>query len=67
MAKFSLSNLSEEDVKWITNKENILRRIPVGAEAGIVLVGQDDALEQPILAFVRLAEAVIMPNTTEVK
>lgn len=66
LAKFSLSNLSEEDVKWITNKENILRRIPLGAEASIVLVGQDDALEQPVLAFVRLAEAVIMPNTTEV-
>lgn len=67
MAKYSLSNLSEEDIKWISNKESILRRIPLGAEASIVLVGQDDALEQPVLAFVRLAEAVIMPNTTEVR
>ncbi|ODM91903.1 Anion exchange protein 2 [Orchesella cincta] len=65
LAKFSLSNLSEEDVKWITNKENILRRIPLGSECSIVLVGQDDSLQQPALAFVRLAEAVIMPNTTE--
>jgi len=65
-SKASLSTLSEEDAKWANNKESILRRIPVGAEASIVLVGKDDCLQRPVMAFVRLAEAVFMPNITEV-
>ncbi len=65
--KVSLSNLSEDEVKWVMNKENLLRRIPVGAEASIVLVGKDDKLERPIMAFIRLAESSYMPNITEVK
>lgn len=43
-----------------------LLRIPVGAEASIVLVGKDDKLEKPIMAFIRLAESSYMPNVTEV-
>jgi len=47
-------------------KESILRRIPLGAEATTVLVGAVDFLEQPTIAFVRLAEGIFMPSITEV-
>jgi len=47
-------------------KESILKRIPSGAEATTVLVGAVDFLEQPTIAFVRLAEGIFMPSITEV-
>ena len=50
----------------MTNKESILRRIPPGAEATVVLVGKEEHLRGPAMAFVRLAESVYMPNITEV-
>jgi hypothetical protein len=67
MSKVSPVYLSAENLKWISNKEtNIMRRIPMDAEASIVLVGKDDTLQGPTIAFVRLAEGVYMPNITEV-
>lgn len=45
---------------------NILRRIPEDAEATAVLVGGLDFLEQPTIAFVRLAQGQVMPNLMEV-
>lgn len=56
---------STEDLKKAHN-ETILKRIPIGAEATTVLVGAVDFLEQPTIAFVRLAEGVAMPTITEV-
>lgn len=56
---------STEDIKK-TAKESILKRIPLGAEATTVLVGAVDFLEQPTIAFVRLAEGIFMPSITEV-
>ncbi|KAL5005957.1 hypothetical protein ScPMuIL_017115 [Solemya velum] len=46
--------------------QDIMRRIPVGAEAITVLVGGVDFLEKPIMAFVRLAEGCQLSNLTEV-
>ncbi|XP_050090913.1 anion exchange protein 2 isoform X3 [Anopheles aquasalis] len=58
---------SQEDIKMRTQqKESILKRIPEGAEATTVLVGAVDFLEQPTIAFVRLAEGIPMPSITEV-
>ncbi|XP_035792691.1 anion exchange protein 2-like isoform X9 [Anopheles albimanus] len=59
---------SQEDIKMRTTqqKESILKRIPEGAEATTVLVGAVDFLEQPTIAFVRLAEGIPMPSITEV-
>ena len=37
-----------------------------GAEGSIVLVGALEELDGPVMAFVRLAEAIVMPNTIEV-
>ncbi|KAJ9594411.1 hypothetical protein L9F63_014169, partial [Diploptera punctata] len=56
---------SAEDLKRAA-KESILKRIPIGAEATTVLVGAVDFLEQPTIAFVRLAEGILMPSITEV-
>nr|XP_028606556.1 sodium bicarbonate cotransporter 3 isoform X9 [Podarcis muralis] len=45
---------------------NFMRKIPIGAEASNVLVGEVDFLERPIIAFVRLAPAVLLSGLTEV-
>lgn len=57
-------NSSTDDLPHMDT--NILRRIPEGAEATTVLVGALDFLEQPTIAFVRLAEGLTMPNLMEV-
>lgn len=56
---------SQEDLKKAAN-DSILKRIPQNAEATTVLVGAVDFLEQPTIAFIRLAEGCLMPNITEV-
>ncbi|XP_061443375.1 sodium bicarbonate cotransporter 3 isoform X6 [Rhineura floridana] len=45
---------------------NFMRKIPIGAEASNVLVGEVDVLERPIIAFVRLSPAVLLSGLTEV-
>ncbi|KAK5604848.1 Sodium bicarbonate cotransporter 3 [Crenichthys baileyi] len=45
---------------------NFMKKIPPGAEASNVLVGEVDFLEQPIIAFVRLSPAVLLTGLTEV-
>ncbi|CAH1395181.1 unnamed protein product [Nezara viridula] len=57
---------STEDLAKKSTKESILKRIPVGAEATTVLVGAVDFLEQPTIAFIRLAEGILIPSITEV-
>lgn len=47
------------------NKE-LMKKIPEGAEATAVLVGAVDFLKHPTIAFVRLAEGVMMDNLVEV-
>ncbi|XP_039286283.1 anion exchange protein 2 isoform X2 [Nilaparvata lugens] len=57
---------STEDLSRRAAKESILKRIPIGAEATTVLVGAVEFLEQPTIAFVRLAEGIFIPTITEV-
>ncbi|XP_069814749.1 sodium bicarbonate cotransporter 3 isoform X7 [Dendropsophus ebraccatus] len=45
---------------------NFMRKIPPGAEASNVLVGEVDLLDRPIIAFVRLSPAVLLSGLTEV-
>ncbi len=47
-------------------KDHILRRLKKDTEGAIVLTGALEFLENPIVAFVRLAEGIIMPNALEV-
>lgn len=49
-----------------TPHDSILKRIPGDSEATIVLVGAVDFLEQPTIAFARLARGVTMPGVLEV-
>ncbi|XP_076031452.1 band 3 anion transport protein-like isoform X2 [Oratosquilla oratoria] len=55
---------SRDDLR--KNKDNIMKKIPEGAEATAVLVGAVDFLKHPTIAFVRLAEGVPMDNIIEV-
>lgn len=57
---------STEDITKRVQKESILKRIPVGAEATTVLVGSVDFLKKRTAAFVRLAEGIMIPSLTEV-
>lgn len=43
-----------------------MKKIPEGAEASNVLVGELDFLERPVVAFVRLSPAVLLTGLTEV-
>lgn len=43
-----------------------MKKIPTGAEASNVLVGEVDTLDRPIVAFVRLSPAVLLSGLTEV-
>ncbi|XP_076862125.1 sodium bicarbonate cotransporter 3-like isoform X4 [Brachyhypopomus gauderio] len=45
---------------------NFMKKIPPGAEASNVLVGEVDFLPRPIIAFVRLSPAVLLTGLTEV-
>ncbi|XP_077405678.1 sodium bicarbonate cotransporter 3-like isoform X8 [Vanacampus margaritifer] len=45
---------------------NFMKKIPPGAEASNVLVGEVDFLEKPIIVFVRLSPAVLITGLTEV-
>uniref|UniRef100_A0A668A321 Anion exchange protein n=1 Tax=Myripristis murdjan TaxID=586833 RepID=A0A668A321_9TELE len=45
---------------------NFMKKIPPGAEASNVLVGEVDFLERPIIAFIRLSPAVLLSGLTEV-
>ena len=48
------------------SKSKLLRKIPPGAEASNVLVGEVEYLEKPLIAFVRLSQAVMLGDLTEV-
>uniref|UniRef100_A0A3Q3J343 Anion exchange protein n=1 Tax=Monopterus albus TaxID=43700 RepID=A0A3Q3J343_MONAL len=45
---------------------NFMKKIPPGAEASNVLVGEVDFLDKPIIVFVRLSPAVLITGLTEV-
>lgn len=43
-----------------------MKKIPAGAEASNVLVGELEFLERPVVAFVRLSPAVLLNGLAEV-
>jgi hypothetical protein len=43
-----------------------MKKIPPGAEASNILVGEVDFLQVPIIAFMRLSKAVLLGDLTEV-
>lgn len=46
--------------------QHFLKKIPQGAEASNILVGEVDFLNVPVVAFVRLQKAIILGDITEV-
>lgn len=45
---------------------NFMKKIPPGAQASNILVGELDFLKKPVTAFVRLENACVLGNITEV-
>ena len=45
---------------------NFMKKIPQGAEASNVLVGEMDVIKKPVTAFVRLENASLLGDLTEV-
>ena len=43
-----------------------MKKIPEGAEASNILVGELNVLDKPLSAFIRLSEAAILGDLTEV-
>lgn len=47
-------------------KHSIMMRVPEDTEGALSLVGALDIIEEPLTAFVRLEEGIIMPNSLEI-
>lgn len=45
---------------------HFMKKIPIGAEAANILVGEVDFLSYPMVALVRLLHSFVMPDLTEV-
>lgn len=50
----------------VSRNSHFMKKLPAGAEASNVLVGEVDFLQRHITAFVRLSEARILGDLTEV-
>lgn len=63
-----LRNVSSADFNGDSHKVNLnfMRKIPPGAEASNILVGEVDFLDKTLSAFIRLSQAAIMGDLTEV-
>uniref|UniRef100_A0AAQ4RGT2 Anion exchange protein n=1 Tax=Gasterosteus aculeatus aculeatus TaxID=481459 RepID=A0AAQ4RGT2_GASAC len=60
-------DLSKVSIQTVINVDmHFMKKIPEGAEASNVLVGELDFLQRPIVAFVRLSPAVLLTGLTEV-
>ncbi len=45
---------------------HFMKKLPKGAEASNILVGELNSLDKPLSAFIRLSEAVFLGDLTEV-
>uniref|UniRef100_A0A8C1DH67 Anion exchange protein n=1 Tax=Cyprinus carpio carpio TaxID=630221 RepID=A0A8C1DH67_CYPCA len=68
MDKAELKNGAPDNSQMDLSKvdTHFMKKIPIGAEASNVLVGELDFLERSIIAFVRLSPAVLLTGLTEV-
>jgi len=62
----SFRRIDSMDNMMKARKRDIITCMEDGTEGAVVLVGSLDEIDKPILAFVRLSEALFMPNTIEV-
>lgn len=63
-----IRNASSGELGYDPHKANthFMKKIPPGAEASNILVGEVEFLEKTLSAFIRLNEAAIMGDLTEV-
>uniref|UniRef100_T1IXC2 Anion exchange protein n=1 Tax=Strigamia maritima TaxID=126957 RepID=T1IXC2_STRMM len=61
-----LSTASATDIQQIKGNQHFMKKLPPGAEASNILVGELDFMERTICAFVRLSQAVFLGDLTEV-
>jgi len=54
------------DAKKKERNAHFMKKIPAGAEASNILVGELNVLDKPLSAFIRLSEASILGDLTEV-
>ncbi|XP_073827642.1 na[+]-driven anion exchanger 1 isoform X10 [Musca autumnalis] len=59
-------NSSGNDLSDHRANMNFMRKIPPGAEASNILVGEVDFLQKPLAGFIRLKDAAVMGDLTEV-
>ncbi|XP_037958639.1 sodium bicarbonate cotransporter 3 isoform X2 [Teleopsis dalmanni] len=59
-------NSSSHELGDHRGNTHFMRKIPPGAEASNILVGEVDFLEKPLSGFIRLKEATIIGDLTEV-
>ena len=55
-----------EEERHQKRRHDILACLEEGTEGCITLVGSIDDIDRPVVAFVRMAEAIALPNTIEV-
>lgn len=60
------SNENNADKDNEKKNAHFMKKIPKGAEASNILVGELNVLDKPLSAFIRLSEAVILGDLTEV-
>lgn len=66
---FFLEFKSEAEINSLESKfifQHFMKKIPKDAEASNILVGELSELEKPLSAFIRLSEAVLLGDLTEV-
>ena len=51
---------------FLFQNAHFMKKIPKGAEASNILVGELNILDKPLSAFIRLSEATILGDLTEV-
>lgn len=59
-------NSSSGDLGEHKGNTHFMKKIPPGAEASNILVGEVDFLEHTLSAFIRLSEGTLMGDLTEV-
>lgn len=61
----SVNEMSKKSSSFF-EKKTFMRKIPLGAEASNILIGEQGDLKKPIIAFIRLKEAMTFDRLTEV-
>jgi len=57
---------NENNKEHTARNSHFMKKIPKGAEASNILVGELNVLDKPLSAFIRLSQAVILGDLTEV-